>query len=486
MVRSAKIAKNTTYLTIASIVQKIVSFAYFGYLANALGDELLGQYSFALTFTSIFIIFMDFGLGPLLTREAAKDEDHINTWYSRVLSIKMVLIVLSLVALVASIFIGEHFFEQITRDDTHLVLFGALIIIFDTITFTFFSVMRALKRLQWEAMSIVIYQTTILVAGIAALKLELPLVYVLGALLIGSLVQTLFMGAVVRFKAKIRFTFAWNFAEAKKYVAIAAPFAIAGIIFRLNGSADVVMLKTMVGNSYAGWYSLAFKLAFALTVLPGAFIASYYPAVSSYYKHAKEQLAPTFENAFFYMVILSFPISVGVIVLGDDVIQAVWSGGTWNTSVQPLWILMCALPFIFFNYPVGNFLNAVDKQKLNTLNMGIALLINIVLNALLIPRYTFNGAAIAALVSSIVLVLLGMPWVYATARFSIKFVIQKLFLVGVAAGSMGFILFFIQYNYHLLVLIPLGVIIYTAMLFAVGAITPNEMQKIKRSFVRRG
>lgn len=484
MVRSAKIAQNTTYLTIASIVQKIVSFAYFGYLADALGESRLGQYSFALTFTSIFIIFMDFGLGPLLTREAAKDEDHIHTWYSRVLSIKVILIVLSLIALVASIFVGEHFFQRITPEDTNLVLFAALIIVFDTITFTFFSVMRALKRLQWEAISIVIYQVTILVAGYTALRLELPLMYVLGALLLGSLVQTIFMGAVVRFKAKLRFQFKWDLRAVKKYVAIAAPFAIAGIIFRLNGSADVVMLKTMVGDSYAGWYSLAFKLAFALTVLPGAFIASYYPAVSSYYKHAKEKLAPTFEHAFFYMIILSLPIAAGVIVLGDDVIVTVWDE-VWSVSVQPLWILMCALPFIFFNYPIGNFLNAVNKQKLNTVNMGIALVVNIVLNAILIPKYTFNGAAVAALVSSIVLVMLGIPWVYKIAQFRIGFLMQKMFLVSVAAASMAFILFFVQNNYHLLILIPLGAIIYTAMLFAVGAITHAELQKIKQSLVRR-
>lgn len=484
MARSAKIAKNTTYLTVASIVQKIVSFAYFGYLADALGESNLGRYSFALTFTSLFIIFMDFGLGPLLTREVAKDENKIEEWYRRVLSMKIILIGGSLLALVLSIFVGEAFFERITRADTHLVLFASLIIIFDTITFTFFSVMRAVKRLHWEAMSIVMYQVTILICGYTALRLELPLVFVLGALLAGSVLQTAFMGSVVRFKEKLRFQFIWDWKKTKKLLILAAPFAVAGIIFRINGSADILMLKTLVGDAYAGWYSLAFKLAFALTVLPGAFIASYYPAVSTYYKHSKDKLHTVFESAFFYMMILSFPISVGVIVLGDEIIQTVWDD-VWRASVKPLWILMLALPFIFFNYPVGNFLNAVDKQKLNTVNMCIALAVNIALNIVLIPIYTFNGAAIAALASSVVLVLLGIPWVYKVAPFNIGYIVKKIILVGLSAGTMGFILFMVQENYHLLVQIPLGAIIYAALLLALGAVTPAELKSLKSSLLKR-
>lgn len=484
MARSAKIAKNTTYLTIASIVQKIVSFAYFGYLADALGESNLGRYSFALTFTSIFIIFMDFGLGPLLTREAAKDESKLGEWYSRVLSMKTVLIGLSLAALVVSIFVGDLLFESITRQDVYLVLFASLVIIFDTITFTFFSVMRALKRLKWEAISIVLYQTTILVTGVLVLRADLPVFYVIGALLMGSLVQTAFMGSVVKFKAQLKFAFTWDWKRAKKMLVLAAPFAVAGIIFRLNGSVDTVMLKTIVGDAYAGWYSLAFKLAFALTVLPGAFIASYYPAISSYYKNAKEKLSTTFEGAFFYMMLLSFPITVGVIVLGDEIIQTVWDE-VWRASVQPLWILMLALPFIFFNYPVGNFLNAVDRQKLNTINMTIALIVNIVLNAILIPTYTFNGAAIAATASAVVLVLLGIPWVYKVAPFNVNFLVKKLILVGLSAGTMGFILFMVQENYHLLLQIPLGAIIYAALLLALGAVTKEELTQLKQSLLKR-
>ena len=89
---SSKIAQNTTYLTIASIFQKLLSFIYFAFIAKILGTEALGQYQVVLSFTGIFIIFMDFGLGPVLTREVAKEEDKLKNYFSKVFGLKLFLI----------------------------------------------------------------------------------------------------------------------------------------------------------------------------------------------------------------------------------------------------------------------------------------------------------------------------------------------------------------------------------------------------------
>lgn len=483
MASSGRIAKNTTYLTIASIAQKLISFAYYGYLAKAIGEASLGKYTFALAFTSIFIIFMDFGLGPLLTREGSKDETKLQQHFQTMFSIKIFLIILALIALFPSIHIAAYFFDQIDQTDLYLVYIGALIILFDTVTFTFFSIFRALKKLHWEAIGIVIYQSAILIAGIAALRAGLSIYYILAALLVGSIVQFCYLFIVLKLKTDIKFKFRISWSQAKKVLALSAPFAIAGFIFRLNGTADNVMLKIFVGDSFAGWYALAFKLTFALTVLPGAFATSYFPAVSHYYKHMKDELHKVFESGIFYMLLLSFPIVGGVLVLGDNVILTVW-GQDWEASIMPLRILMLALPFVFLNYPVGNFLNAVDKQRLNTLNMCIALVVNIVLNAFLIPYYTFNGAAIAAVTSSVVLVCLGVPWVYKTARFQLLFIVKKVLLIGLAAGVMSFILYFIQYNYELYLLIPIGAIIYFAVLLILNGVTNEELKSLKAAIIK--
>lgn len=479
-----KIAKNATYLTIASIIQKIISFGYYGFLANAIGNELLGKYDAALKFTSIFIIFMDFGLGPLLTREGAKSEKKLQQYVNVLFSIKIVLIIVTLIVMIPSAHVYDLMFERVDALDVRLIYVGALIILFDTLNFTFFSIFRALKQMIWEAFGVILYQAVILGSGFAAIQAGLPLEFILAALLAGSVVQFVYLCVILFRKSPVRFTFTWDWQLVKKYVRMAAPFAIAGILFRLNGTADSLMLKVMAGDGYAGWYGLAFKLTFALTVLPGAFATSYFPVVSEYFKHAQEKLHMAFENGVVYMLALSFPIVAGVFVLGDDIILSVWEQD-WSASIQPLLIFMIGLPFIFANYPVGNFLNAVNRQAVNTMNMMIALVVNIALNALLIPYYTFNGAAIAAVASSIVLVALGIPWVYKVAPFRISFFAKKTALIGLSAAMMGGVLYFVQYTYPLLVLIPLGAVLYVASLFLLGAFTRAEIQGVLSSIMRR-
>lgn len=481
---SARIARNTTYLTVASIIQKIISFGYFGFLAKALGEAQLGKYAFALSFTSVFIIFMDFGLGPLLTREGAKDESSLEKHFQELFSIKLVLMAVSLIAMLLSIHGAYFVFDQIDTTDITLVYIGGIIILFDTVTFTLFSYFRALKQLFWEALGIILYQSTILAVGLVFIFKGFPLPVVLAALLVGSAAQCLYLFIVFKKVGKVHFRFQWNWKRVRYILGLSAPFALAGIIFRLNGSADSIMLKLISGDSYAGWYGLSFKLLFALTVLPGAFATSYFPAISTYYKSAKEKMHEVFESGMIYMAVLSFPITAGVAVLGDDIILAVW-GEAWAASIQALWVLTIALPFIFANYPVGNFLNAADRQRLNTMNMLVALLVNIGLNMLLIPQYTFVGAGIAAVASSIVLVSLGLPWVYIIAPFRVWHILKKITAVAAAALIMAFVLFFIQHTYPLLVLIPLGAALYGILLILLNGMTVDEIRQIKQAVLKQ-
>ncbi|MBU1160908.1 oligosaccharide flippase family protein, partial [Patescibacteria group bacterium] len=58
----SNITKNTSYLAIALILQKIISFSYFTILVRNLEPESLGKYFFAISFTTIFAIFIDIGM----------------------------------------------------------------------------------------------------------------------------------------------------------------------------------------------------------------------------------------------------------------------------------------------------------------------------------------------------------------------------------------------------------------------------------------
>ena len=78
--QKANLAKNTTYYTVALTVQKILAFIYFWLISNSLLPGNLGQYVFALSFSTLFSIFIDLGLSSILTREAAKSKEQANSY----------------------------------------------------------------------------------------------------------------------------------------------------------------------------------------------------------------------------------------------------------------------------------------------------------------------------------------------------------------------------------------------------------------------
>lgn len=475
-------AKNTSYLTVAFLIQKLLTFFYFIYIARTLDDSaLIGKYNYALSFASIFSIIIDFGLGPVLTREIAKNPHNEQDFLKKVLGLKIPLLVVALVAMWATTAI-IHLRKPFDVLDFQLLAVASVIIVLDSFTFTLFSVFRGRQILKYEAAGITIYQLIIVAAGSLFLFFRLPLYTLLLAITLGSLFHFFYSLLLVVFSANLRVRPVLDKAFILPTLKIAWPFAIAGIFFKLSGQVDTVMLKVLAGDQYTGWYTIALKLTTALTVLPGALATSYFPAVSHYFEHDPKRVPYLFERAMLYLMIISLPISFGVYVIADEFVKLY--GTAYGASADALKIFMVSLVFVFLNYPVGNLLNAANRQLLNTMNMGIALFINVGLNIFLIPRYTFMGASVAAAISSIVLLLLGLPHVYRKIHFRIGTLVKCLSQTILASLLMALAVAQLQYTLPLPILILSGAILYFFILMALGTIKTADLRIIGDHFLR--
>lgn len=475
----SKIARNTIFLTGAFIFQKVLSFFYFAYISRQLGSDNIGKYVWALSFAGIFALFIEFGMGPVLTREIARNYEKAKSYLANVLGIKLLFSAVTIVALLATLqFMG--------RDNTtlNLVYLAIAIVILDSFTFSFYSIFRAYQKLHYEAIGIVIYQLLIVGAGVLSLFFGFYLRALICAILVGSAFNFLYSFSLVLFKAKIRPSFNWNSKIVKTILKIALPFAIAGIFFKVNNEIDKVLLGVLAGDRYVGWYSIASKFNISLTFIPGAFATSFFPAMSRYFITSKEKLAHTFEKAMIYLMAVSLPITAGSFVLADKIILRLY-GPAFEASIAAFQIIIFGLIFVFLNYPVGNFLNACNRQTLNTVNMGIATAVNISLNIFLIPKYTYLGASIAALVSAVLLVSLGIPWVAKIAPYSKKLLFKKFLKILFASAAMGVLILLLRDGASVLLLIPAGIVIYFVLLYAVRGVTREDFSIIYRSVFKK-
>ncbi|PSO46044.1 MAG: hypothetical protein BRC22_00055 [Parcubacteria group bacterium QH_9_35_7] len=473
---SQKIAKNTAYMTIASILQKVIAFLYFTLIARYLGAGGTGKYFFALSFTTIFVIFVDMGFNNVLIRESAKLEEQMQNFFSTVLSAKMVFAVLTYIATVAAINLMGY-----PEETRHLVYLSGVTMLFDSFHQSNYGVLRAIGNLKWEAFGMVGSQLITLVLGTTFLFLGFPLIFLILAFTIPSILNVIYSASVLFYKYEVKFLPRFNKHTFFKLGKIAIPFALAAIFSRIYSRADTIILSKLAGDQAVGWYSIPKKISNAFRFLPMALIASVYPKFSEYYKDNKEKLAYLLERSLKYLMLLVFPISVGIMLLSQDIVITIYTE-EFVRSILPLKVLMISLFFSFISFPLGAFLNACDRQKTQTAIVGIVMTVNVILNLILIPKFSVLGAAISALVGNLLLAVLGYYFVPKITDISHKFLISCGAKIGSAAALMGIIVWWINMFVHFLITIVVGAAVYFAVLYLFGIITKELVQEARNLF----
>jgi O-antigen/teichoic acid export membrane protein len=469
------IAKNTAYITLAFILQKILAFVYIALIARNIGPELIGKYFFALSFTTVFSIFIDLGLSPILIREVSKYKEKAKKYFNNIITLKLIFIVFTLIAIFITINLMGY--DSFTKN---LVYIASIVMFLDSLTLTFYALLRSHQILKFEAWGIILYQLiTVILGGIIVLTVK-SIPFLIAVLALSSFLNATYSFTVAKRVSGIKFRLTLDKKFIKYAMLIAFPFFLAGIFNRIYTHIDIILLSKLAGDAYVGWYGVANKFVFALQFIPSAFVASIYPAMSNYFEHSKEKLQRTFERSMIYLMIISVPICFGAIALSKEIITSLY-GVEFVNSVLPLNLLSISLIFVFLYFPVGSLLNASNRQKRNTANMGIAMIINVVLNVLLIPKYTLVGAAVASIVSQGVMLGLGLYYANTVIKYNKRLLSIRLVQNVITASLMFLIVVFLRDIISWILLIPIAGIFYMGFLFAIGGYSKEDVQSVLTS-----
>jgi O-antigen/teichoic acid export membrane protein len=124
--------------------------------------------------------------------------------------------------------------------------------------------------------------------------------------------------------------------------------------------------------------------------------------------------------------LLAFIIPVAVIfTIFSDQLTLGFYGREFLSSSLALRILIWAEVFVFMGVVNNSILVSTNQQKLDPLFTGASAVINVILNVILIPRYSFVGAAIASLVSYSIGPIMGY-FIPSTAAYSRSMLIFSL------------------------------------------------------------
>jgi len=476
---TTNIAKNTALLTFAYIAQKLFSFVYFTLIARLIGAEGIGKFTFAVSFTTIMAVFIDLGITNVLIRESAKYKEKANTYLNNIISAKALFSFLTYLGLIVIInLLGKDDLTKI------MVYISGFVMVLDSFTLSFWGIFRGHHNLKYESIGVIFNQVIIIALGTTGILLGWPIYVLVLALLGGSLFNLIYSYTLIRKKLNYQLKFEFNKIVLVSFFKIAVPFALAAVFTRIYGFIDQVLLSILIDDKHLGYYSVAYKITYALQFIPAAFIAAVYPAMSNYYLNSKEKLAGIFERSMFFLMIIAVPIIFGIISLADKYIYFLYTA-EFAPTILALQILIISLFFGFLNFPVGSLLNACDKQAKNTLNMGITMVLNIVLNLILIPKFLHLGAAIASLITLIVLFALNLFYAPQIIKFDYKYLLIKFLKTLLAGILMMIVILSLKTQVNFVILTVLGGVVYFIAMYLFRGITISEVKELYFSIFKK-
>jgi len=229
---------------------------------------------------------------------------------------------------------------------------------------------------------------------------------------------------------------------------------------------DTLLLRPMQGEASVGYYNAAYRiLAFSIMV-PVLFNQVIFPILSrfSYIDYQKNPtLKRIFRRTVLYMAVSGIPVATALYFLATPVLTLV-CGDNYARSSDCLRILSLAICSIFLTYPHISMLIASGKQMLFALIAGFSGIFNVILNLILIPKYSFEGAAWATFFTETAVLVCAIVCVRKyTGLTAVHREAFKVIPVAVGVGLTSFLMSEVT----LYITIPMVGIIFIGLLFAV-------------------
>lgn len=225
-------------------------------------------------------------------------------------------------------------------------------------------------------------------------------------------------------------------AVARSMVHRSWPLVLHSMLGLIIFNADFVFLRVLRGASTVGMYAAAYTLVSFLLNLGVAYGASLLPALTraANDRDGRQQL---YFGAMAHVFAVGLPIAVGGTLVAGRIINLVF-GASFAPSALALQLLLWSIPVALVRNVSQAALVAAGRQR-DVLRTAVwAAVINLALNALIIPVYGMAGAAVSTLVTETVRTTLAVRyagWTGVVLPGPTRFW-RSLLAAGVMAGAL--------------------------------------------------
>lgn len=394
------IYNNLSWLFLDKFIHLLIGLIVTVWVARYLGPQNYGILNYAIAYTSFFSIFVKLGLDKIIVREVVRSPEKLNVYLGTGFILKLVGGILSTILILISFLLID--LDATVKWTIFLISFGFIFQSFDIIDF------------YYQAYTLSKY--VVIARNISFILCNLIKIYfimsgfnVLFFAFIASFeifLSSVFL--VVVFKLLGNNLFLWRFDKQiiGTMLMDSWPLAVNMFLVSIHVRIDQAMVKSFLDLGQLGIFSVAVKIAEYWYFIPAILVQTLMP----YFVELRQVNYVLYEQRLMQLYSIMFwagsAVGVFIIVFGDQLILLLF-GKEYISAYQALVYSIWKGIFVSQALARGIWIINENVQFYRLLVNGLAVVTNILLNIILIPKMGISGAGLSSLIS------IGIStWVY--------------------------------------------------------------------------
>lgn len=377
-------------LTMTSFIFPLITFPY---VSRILLAEGTGKVSFATSLISYFTLFSQLGVPIYGIRACAIVRDNKEELSRTVQELFIIRLITTLISYAAFAVV----LLTVPRLQADRTLY---IIVSFNIFFTFIGLewlYKALERYTYITVRSIAFKFVALVAMFVLIHQKSDYVIYGGITIFAASASNIFNFINLHKHISLKPLGHYNLKRHLKPVLIFFAMSCATTIYT---HLDTLMLGFMATDTDVGYYSAAVKIKNILVSLVTSLGAVLLPRVSYYIKNGQmDSFIKMTSKALHFVILIATPMMVYFMLYAGESIRFL-SGSGYEGAIVPMIIIMPTLLFIGASNLMGiQILVPLGKERVVLYSEILGAILDLVINALLIPKFTSSGAAVGTVVA---------------------------------------------------------------------------------------
>ena len=411
-----KSVRNSAWIMAERVYQMVINFVLTIMVSRYLGPANYGVLNYGATLVNIFLVFVKLGLDTMITNEFIKhrDKEGVIIGTSTAMRLISAIISIGIIAILVFVLQANSPIIIITSIIQSLALLFQAFYIFDYWFQSYF-------KSKYVSIAKAIAYTLMAGYKIWLLAANKGIIWFAAASVIDALVVAILL--LIFYRKNHGQRIAVNFSLGKNLLGRSYHFIITGVMVLIYTQIDKIMIGQMLDEYQLGLYSAALSVCTLTSFVPDAILTSARATVFNAKQSGEyylKRLKQTYAIIFWVCAGIAFLISVAA-----PIIINIIYGEQYIGAVATLSLLVWYVPLSYLGLARGIWIVTEDKNKYSKYYTFWGVIMNVGLNAFMIPLWGILGATIATIITEL-FTLFITPLFYKETRIHTKYVLEAI------------------------------------------------------------